>query len=57
MIYFDFYAVLVTIQKRLIRKGDFMFSFIATAETTSSTGENLTDQAVSQLNAFQRFLE
>lgn len=55
MIYFDFYAVLVTIQKRLIRKGDFMFSFIATAETTSSTGENLTDQAVSQLNAFQRF--
>lgn len=32
-----------------------MFSFIATAETTSSTGETLTDQAVNQVNAFQRF--
>ncbi|MGM9903936.1 MAG: mechanosensitive ion channel family protein [Enterococcus sp.] len=32
-----------------------MFSMITAAGTTTSTGETLTDQAVSQVNAFQRF--
>lgn len=32
-----------------------MFSLLATAGTTDSSGETLTDQAVSKVNAFQRF--
>ncbi|NTR00056.1 mechanosensitive ion channel family protein, partial [Enterococcus faecium] len=32
-----------------------MFSLLATAVTTASSGDTLTDQVVSKVNAFQRY--
>lgn len=43
-----------TVVSIYFRKGDLMFLQLATTATTS-TGETLTDQAVHQVNAFQRF--